>query len=299
MVRTVTRRGLAATVLVCAAALTLTGCGGDDSDAAAPTADSGAPLFSALPAEIQDSGTITVASSVGYPPFEVYDTDGTTITGIDPDIAAALGEQLGVTLEFEDTAFDGIIPGLSAGRYEMAMSGMSDTEERQQSVNFIDYFAAGPGILTTTEGASTYTTLDSLCGVTVAVTSGTTNADDALAQSATCEAEGGEPVEVTTFGADSESIQALTTGRVEVFLVDQASGATVAAEADGRFVMGDRYRETPFGIVFPKESTELLEAVQQAMEAIVADGTYAEILESYGQSQGALDTITVNDGAGA
>jgi len=300
MVRSVTRRRLAvAAVLVSAGSLVLTACG-DDTEAAegATAVDTAAPLYASLPQDVKDAGELTVASSVGYAPFEVYDTDGTTIIGIDADIAAALGEQLGVPLTLQDTKFDGIIPGLQAGRYDMAMSGMSDTEERQAQVNFVDYFAAGPGILTTPGNEQKYSSLDTLCGVQVAVSSGTVNADDAAAQSTVCESEGKPAIEVTTYGADAESIQALKTGRAEVFLVDSASGATVAAESDGAFVMGEKYREIPFGIVFPKESTELTEAVQQAMQALKDDGTYTQILADWEQPQGELDAITINDGAG-
>lgn len=303
MARSVTRRGLvAAAVLVSATSLVLAGCGGDDSDAAttgSSAADTSAPLYASLPADVQKAGKLTVATSVGYPPFEQYDTDGKTIVGIDADIAKALGEQLGVPLELQDTKFDGIIPGLAAGRYDMAMSGMSDTAERQKQVSFVDYFAAGPGILTTPANASKYTGLDTLCGVAVAVSSGTVNADDAAAQSTKCEADGKAAIQVTTYGADSESIQALKTGRADVFLVDSSSGATVAAQSDGAFVMGPKYQEIPFGIVLPKGSTELVTAIQKAMDALKTDGTYTKILADWDQPQGELDAITVNGSAGA
>lgn len=303
MARSVTRRGLvAAAVLVSATSLVLSACGGGDDDATAAAAGSSAvntsaALYASLPADVQEAGKLTVATSVGYPPFEQYDTDGKTIVGIDADIAKALGEQLGVPLELQDTKFDGIIPGLAAGRYDMAMSGMSDTAERQKQVSFVDYFAAGPGILTTPANASKYTSLDTLCGVAVAVSSGTVNADDAAAQSTKCEADGKPAIEVTTYGADSESIQALKTGRADVFLVDSSSGATVAAQSDGAFVMGPNYQEIPFGIVMPKDSTDLITAIQKAMDTLKQDGTYTKILADWDQPQGELDTITVNGSA--
>ena len=100
-----------------------------------------------LPASIREAGKINVASNVEYPPFEYYDADNTTIIGLDKDFADAIGQKLGVTLEFSNMGFDAIIPALAANRFDMAMSAMTDTEERRQKVDFVDYFVSGGGFL--------------------------------------------------------------------------------------------------------------------------------------------------------
>ncbi|MCZ9341639.1 transporter substrate-binding domain-containing protein, partial [Streptomyces sp. TRM76130] len=120
----------------------------------ATTSSGSAPLADKLPQAIRDKGVIKVGSDIAYAPVEFKDDSGKTV-GIDPDLAEAMGEQLGVTFEFENATFDTLIGGLAAKRYDIAMSAMTDTKERQEGidadtgkkvgtgVDFVDYFTAG------------------------------------------------------------------------------------------------------------------------------------------------------------
>ena len=288
-------------VLVLSAAFALAGCAGTGNagggSAAAATEAAGgakAPLFAELPEAIQKAGTINVASNVEYPPFESFDTDGTTVVGIDRDIADELEKRLGVKIEFDHIAFDAIIPGLTSGRYDMGMSAMSDTLERQKQVDFLDYFVAGGGILHKTDSPPEHTTLGGLCGVHVGVVKGTTNDTDAQEQSDKCVAAGKSPVEITVYPGQSQAVLALKSDRIPIFLVDSTAGSVVSAESNGVRTMGDRYDEGHFGIVFPQGSEDLIKVVQSALEEIKADGTYKEILASYDQAPGEIDEFTVN-----
>ncbi|NMR31636.1 ABC transporter substrate-binding protein [Crystallibacter degradans] len=251
-------------------------------------------MFSELPQSVQEAGTINVASNVEYPPFESFDTDGTTIVGIDRDIADELENQLGVTLEFNNIAFDAIIPGLDSGRYDMAMSAMSDTVERQKQVDFVDYFSAGGGIMTGTANAESIKTLDDLCGKAVGIVKGTTEDADAAEQSAECEAAGKDPLKVTVFAGQNQAVLALQSARTDAFLVDSTSGSVIAAGSKGQLVQGPRYQDLAFGIVFPKESDQLTEAVQLAMGEIKANGAYDRILADYDMADHSVDDFPIN-----
>ncbi|MGM0502854.1 MAG: transporter substrate-binding domain-containing protein, partial [Bacillota bacterium] len=93
--------------------------------------------------QIQEEGKLTIGMSADYKPFEYTDDDG-EIVGFDVDIAKAIGDQLGIEVEFVDTAFDGLIPGLKSEKYDLIMSAMTITEERAKAVDFTDqYFNAG------------------------------------------------------------------------------------------------------------------------------------------------------------
>ncbi|EMY33186.1 ABC transporter substrate-binding protein [Arthrobacter crystallopoietes BAB-32] len=291
-----TRRPTVAALAI-AATLALAGCGGGadaGTEEAQAATGSKAPLFSELPEEIQQAGTINVASNVEYPPFESFDTDGTTIVGIDRDIADELEKQLGVKLQFNHIAFDAIIPGLVADRYDMAMSAMSDTVERQKEVDFVDYFSAGGGIMTGSANAEALKTLGDLCGKAVGIVKGTTEDADAAEQSEKCKSAGKEPLNVTIYAGQNQAVLALQSGRVDAFLVDSTSGSVIAAESNGQLVQGPRYQDLAFGIVFPKESEQLTEAVQKAMGALKADGSYDKILAEYGMADHAVDEFPIN-----
>lgn len=278
--------------------LSLTGCGGDTSAATGPGTNSGsaAPLHSLLPEEQQSSGTLNIASNVEYPPFETFDTDGKTVIGIDRDIADALEKKLGVDIKFNNISFDAIIPGLASKRYDMAMSAMSDTLERQKEVDFVDYFKAGAGIMRTKENPKNVSEPADLCGIKVGIVKGTTETEDADAQTKECQDKGKPAVDVTIFPGQNQTILALQTGRVDVVLLDSTSGSAVAKDSGGKLEMLPPYMAGPFGIVFQKGSDQLQKAVQKAMQEISSDGTYLNILKKYGQEQGAVTEFPINGG---
>lgn len=289
----ISHRSLATLAVALVAPAALAGCGGND--AAKASADPSAPLHSMLPSDLQGKDSMTIASNVEYPPFEFYDTDNKTVLGIDRDIADALEKQLGIGIDFENIAFDAIIPGLESGRYEMAMSAMTDNKERQQQVDFVDYFQAGAGVMTKEGEESTYTDLASVCGATAGIVKGTTEVAQAEEQSKKCEAEGKDPIESVIFPGQNQVILALQNGRVDVVLMDSAPGAYAASQASG-LVMNPPYESQPFGIVFAKGTDDLQKAVQKGMEAIHTSGEYEDILKKWGLESGATDSFTINGG---
>lgn len=259
-------------------------------------ADSG--LAAQLPADILARGSIKVASNVEYPPFEYYDTDNTTIIGLDKDLADALGAKLGVKLEFNNMSFDAIIPALAAKRFDMAMSAMTDNEERRKQVDFVDYFVSGGGFLVKSGNPKNVNALSDLCGLAVAIDKGTTEVEDADKATKDCVAAGKAPVKADIYPGTSKIVLALQNGRADVALIDTSAAAYISKQNEGQFeVPGESYAPRPYGIVFPKESTELQQAVKAGLEALIADGTYQKILAKWGQEVGAVKSVTINDGA--
>ena len=253
-----------------------------------------ASLYSSLPADIQKKGSLTAASDIEYPPFEAYDTDNTTVIGIDRDLADAIQKELGVPITFENVPFDSIIPGLAAKRYDLAMSAMSDTVVRQEQVDFVDYFNAGGAIMLPPNSTKNIMTLDDLCGLKVAVDKGTTEVDDAAAQDKKCTDAGKPVLETAVYPGQNETILALQSGRADAALVDYSTGSYVAKTTGSGITMLPPYQKLAFGIVFPKGDTALAEVFQKALEKIKADGTYLTILKKYGEELGAVDSFTIN-----
>ena len=256
-------------------------------------------LHDMLPAEIRDAGKINVASNVEYPPFEYYDTDNTTIIGLDKDFSVAIGQKLGVTLEFSNMGFDAIIPALAANRFDIAMSAMTDTEERRKKVDFVDYFMSGGGFLVKHGNPLNIQSLDDLCGVAAAIDKGTTEIEDARLASEKCVAAGKPEVDAKVLPGTSQIVLALQAGRADVAMIDTSAAAYIAEQHKGEFeVPGASYEPRRYGIVLPKGSGELANALQGAVQALIDDGTYAKILEKWGQTTGAVTTATINDGNG-
>lgn len=259
-----------------------------------PATTTGAvPLHSMLPAALAAKGNLDVASDIEYPPFESFAADNTTVQGIDRDLADAFEKQLGVKLVFHNTPFDSIIPGLVAGRYDMAMSAMSDTLTRQKQVDFVDYFQAGGGVMLPKANPHHVSGLADLCGLKVAIDKGTTEVQDGQAQSAKCQAAGKPAMNIAIYPGQNQMVLALQSGRADAALLDSTAGAYVAKQT-GAFKMLPPYQAGSFGIVFPKGATQLEKAFAAALAALAKDGTYQKILAKYGEDAGARTTFPIN-----
>ena len=262
-------------------------------DGATPAGDS---LFSMLPPEIQSSKTVRAATDGTYPPNEFTGPDGKTLMGFDLDLAKAVGDKLGVTIAFDNAKFDSIITGITAGRYDLSFSSFTDNKERQAKVDFVDYFTAGTSILVKKGNPEKITKLEDLCGKKVALESGTVQVD--IAKGAKCPA--GQKIEVSALPDDATARLQVKTGRAVADMNDFPVAEYTAKTAGGGNdfeVVGTQYETAPYGIAISKKQPGLRDAVEKAMSALVADGTYAAILKKYDIEQGALTAITVNAGS--
>jgi polar amino acid transport system substrate-binding protein len=252
-----------------------------------------------LPADVRSRGYLTVATDPTYPPFETLSDDQKTIVGLDPDLLAAIGKELGVEIRFERAGFDSLIPGLRAGRYDLAVSGMTDTVERQREVTFVDYFNAG-GALVVPKGdpVTTDQLPGALCGRKVGVQTGTITVGFSEKASKDCQSAGKQPIDLQMFPSVPGSVLAMGSGRIDYVWTDSVAAATQVKNGKGRFTsIDDGTDPAPTGMAFPKESADLAKAVQAALQKLVDDGTYREILDRYGLGQGAITKAEV-DGAG-
>lgn len=287
------------------ALLAAAGCGGSSSGPAPRTAPSGAAspsgasLATLLPQKVRDAGVLRVGSDIAYAPVEFFDTDGKTAIGIDPDLGAALGKVLGVRLEFQNGTFDGLITALRSQRIDLVMSALSDTPERQKLIDFVDYFTAGTSILVRKGNPENITTLDDFCGRTIALQRGTTQEEVATKQAATCR-QRGKPLKVLAFDRDTEALLQVKQGRAVADMNDfpvAAYNAKTAGGGNDFEVVGEQIQAGPYGIGVRKQDTEVRDALQQALQRLIDDGTYAQILQKWNVSQGAVAKATINGGS--
>lgn len=304
------RRRSRAGALTLGLALLVAACGGNDDKGgsgntgggskASPTGAKESSLAAQLPDSIRSAGAIKVGSDVAYAPVEFFDTDGTTVIGIDPDLAKAMGDKLGVKFQFTNATFDGLIPAVRSKRFDLVMSAMSDNQKRQAELDFVDYFNAGTSILVKKGNPENINTLNDLCGKTVALQRGTTQEDVAKAQQAKCTAAGKGQIKLLTFDKDTDALLQIKGGRAVADMNDFPVAAYNAKTSGGGSdfeVVGEQIEAGPYGIGVRKEDTQLRDALQAALKAIIADGTYDKVLEKWNVSKGALKTADINGGS--
>jgi polar amino acid transport system substrate-binding protein len=302
----------AAGAIAVAGALLLSGCGDHTDKAAGGSGEpsSSAPLASKLPKDIRDAGVIKVGSDIAYPPVE-YMQDGKAV-GIDPDLADALGAQLGVKFEFQNGKFDNLVVGMQANRFNVIMSAMNDTKARQNGINpdtgkkvgngvdFVDYFTAGTSILVQKGNPKGIRTLDDLCGKVVALQKGTTSEGIARKQSTKCTQDGNKAITLQTFDTDPEALLRLKQGASVADLNDFPVAAYNAKTSGGGKdfeVIGDQIEAGPYGIAVSKENTQLRDALQAAVKAVIDNGQYARIMAKWNVTAGAVTEAKINGGS--
>ncbi len=261
------------------------------SGGASTTASKDAAIAAQVPAAIKSKGTLTIAADATYPPNEFIKPGSKTVVGMDADLADALASVMGLKANVTNASFDGIIPGLAAGKYDLGMSSFTDTKEREKTVDFVTYFNAGTSFYTKTSGGPAINTLADLCGHKVAVEKGTTQQDDAQAQAKKC---GSKKLSVLVFPDQNGANLALSSGRADVGMADSPVAAYIAKQSSGQFkVVGQTYGEAPYGIAVPKKSG-LQKPVQAALKKLIAGGQYKAILDKWGIQAGAITNPVIN-----
>lgn len=284
-------------VALLAVGLVVTGCGSDDdggttSAASTSAATTEAPAAAgeiAVPDDIRSKGTLSVATDPTYAPNEFVERGGTEIVGMDVDLINAIAAKLGLRADVQKATFDAIIPGLAARRYDVGISSFTDTREREQTVDFVTYFSAGTSFYIR-RGGPDIASLEDICGEKVAVEKGTTQATDVQAQNRRCDT----PAELQTYPDQNGANLAIQSGRADVGMADSPVAAYIVKQSNGMFELdGEPYGTAPYGIALPKQSG-LEEPILEALRALIADGTYMEILRRWGVEQGAIDNPVIN-----
>lgn len=280
--------------LLAGLALVLAACGGGGSGGGGGAPAGGlTELGKKLPASIQASREVKVGSDIAYAPVEFYE-NGTEVKGIDPDLAAAMGKALGVKFTFVNTTFDGIIPALLSKRFDVIMSAMSVTDEREKQISFISYFNAGTSILVKKGNPQAIKSLDDLCGKTVALQKGTTQEEVAKAQQAKC---GASKLTVRTFDRDTEALLQVKSGAAVADMNDfpvAAYNAQTSGGGNDFEVVGEQIDAGPYGIGLRKDDTQLRDALQAALKQVISDGSYDKVLSTWNVASGALKTAEVS-----
>lgn len=271
-----------AVALAASAALALSGCG-----QSSPADDEGAGEAQVAPPAILTEDALQICANFATPPNIYAEDDGDPI-GTEVDIAKAMSAELGLSPDFLEYNFSGLVPALQAQQCDVIMSSLYIRPEREEIANFVPYLKSGTAVLVAEdnpEGITGYD--DSLCGKTVLAFTGATGAIYSEEMSEECEESGMEPLNITL----SDNVTAL-----QQVLAGQVDAAIDTAELAGYYenlgdfqLVGEPFGEIIIGAATLKDNTELNEALQEAFDAVVASGEYDEILEEWGMANQSIE----------
>ncbi len=285
------------------ALLTLTGLAGCG-ERTAPTSTahiSSAPLDASLhamlPADVLRRGVLRIGTDASYAPMSSFAADGRTIVGAEPDLGTQLGHVLGIDVSFRNEEFTRIIPEVAQGRLDLGMSAITDTTARERRVDFVNYFSAGTAIVVRRGNPYGITDIKDLCGRRVAVENGTTQIDLLARAQSNCTS----PIQVERFATNSDALVQLRTGRTVAVLNDLPPAAFLIADrrtsAQYQLASTTQYEPGLYGVAVAKDDQALRGAVQGALQQLVHDGAYEDVLSKWGVQTGRIATVTVNSGS--
>ncbi|MCI8598935.1 MAG: transporter substrate-binding domain-containing protein [Lachnospiraceae bacterium] len=268
--------------------ISLAACGSKGEEPTEAPAQTEAPADSEEPAEAEGAeapedngeaagdfttvteGVLTMGTNATFPPYEFY--DGEEIVGIDAEIAGLLAEKLGLTLEIQDMDFTAIVTSVQTGKIDVGLAGMTVTEERLENVNFTNTYANGIQVVIVKED-SDIQSIDDLEGKLIGVQEGTTGhtfcADD----------YGEDSVVACTNGATA--VQSLLTDKVDCVVIDKQPAISFVEANEGLKILDTEYANEDYAAAVSKDNDALLNALNTALDELIADGSIQAILDKY------------------
>ncbi|MFC8510871.1 ABC transporter substrate-binding protein [Streptomyces sp. NPDC057411] len=314
----VCRRPLAVALASLTALATLTACGASDAatDQVAPKGQKGTginlgpdqkrihtakvdAIAAKLPEAVRKRGTLTLGVSTGSaPPLGFYATDDRTLIGVELDIATLVADTLGVKPDFNAVSWENLFVGLDSGKFDGVFSNVTVTEERKDKYDFATYrlddlaFEAKKGSGWKVKGPA------DVAGKSIAVGSGTNQEKILVDWSKENEKAGRKPVDIKYFQNTSDYYLALQSGRIDAYLGPNPSAAYHVAAAGQTEIVG-KFSGAGAGLqgkiaATTKKGSGLVEAYAAALDHVIQNGTYAQVLQRWGLSSEAVPASEIN-----
>ena len=291
-----------------ALALTLAACGGSSGPSSTASGSPGGgsssnpaagvkadpALAAKVPKAISSDGVIKSGVDATYAPNEFLAKDGKTVVGFDVDLFKAVAAKLGLKASVSPAPFNAIIPGVSSGKYEIGVSSFTINKQREQQTNMVSYFSAG------TQWASKKGNPDNVdpnnaCGKKIAVQKATVQVDDITARSAKCTSGGKPAIQIDQYQGQDQATAAVVSGKDQAMLADSPVIAYGVIQTKGQMQkLGQIYDSAPYGYVVAKKDMAFANALAGAVNALIKDGTYKKILDSWYVGDGAMSSSQVN-----
>ncbi len=267
----------------------LAACSGGDTTPAtdAPASDAPATDAPATDAPATDApagelvtvepGKLHMSTNAAFPPYEMTTDDG-GFEGIDVEVATAIAQKLGLELVVDDMGFDAALTAVQTGQSDIAMAGITVTEERTKVMDFSDSYATGIQVVIVKED-SPIATVDDLAGANMIgcqkATTGYIYCSD------TPENGGYGEDHVTAYDTGAVAVQALVNGQVDAVVIDNEPAKAFVAANEGLKILDTEFAVEDYAIAVQKDNTQLLDAVNAAMAELKAEGTFQGIVDKY------------------
>lgn len=251
-----------------------------------------------VPKEVRDRGVLRVGSQQTFPPVEFREPGKTEAVGVSRDLLEEVTRRLGLKLEYLQAEYASLISGVEADRFDVASGGISDTEEREQKLDFVNYMMSGGSMLMLSADTGSYRTIDDFCGKSVATLLGSRVIMAAVeAASERCVKAGKPAIRAEQLPSAPDARMQVDLKRVDAYLGDFPALVYMQTQFPGRYkIVGGNYILTPYVTSwgFGKNRAGLRDAVQKVMQDMHKDGTYQKLLDKWGVGGGALPEITIN-----
>lgn len=258
-------------------------------------------LISACSSGGASSDQIKVGSQGEFPPIEFIPPDGEEMIGVSAELMRAAANRIDRTIEFVESDYAGLIPGLQSRRWTMSSGAMTDQPEREEIVDFINYIKGGATVVLRKGEHSDWDSLRDLCGSTVAVLAGSTPFIEPLTEASDeCTADDGDPIKVDEVDSTPNTRLQLDNGRVDAYISDFVSSSNLVKENPEDYYLMEfqdgeqRYTTHYLSWAIAKSDSQLRDDMTEALQEMVDDGSYQKILDKWGLGAVALDEITNN-----
>ena len=276
-------------------ALSLAACGGSSSAPAAPAetqkeetaaeapaeekAEAEAPAAEEAAADIKtvEAGKLHMATNAAFPPYEMISDNG-GFEGIDVEIATLIAQKLGLELVVDDMEFGSVITSVQGGKSDIAMAGLTVTEERKQNVDFTESYATGVQVIIVPEGSDIQTVDDLANDKMIGVQDGTTGY---IYCSSPVEDGGYGEDHVTSYPNGAMAIEALKGGKVDAVVIDNEPAKAFVQANAGLKILDTEYIVENYAIGISKDNNGLRDAVNNALKELIADGSVKLIVDKY------------------
>ena len=243
------------------------------SDAASSEAASSEAASETETAELStvEPGKLIMSTNAAFPPYEMT-TDSGEFEGIDIETAQAIADKLGLELEIDDMDFDAALLAAQNGKSDIVMAGVTVTDERLKVMDFSDTYAEGIQSIIVPED-SDIASADDLTGKAIGTQRGTTGY-------IYCTDDFGED-NVIAYDDGLTAVQALNNGQVDAVVIDNAPAQEFVEANPGLKILDTAYAQEDYAIGVAKGNTQLLDAINGALEELEADGTLQAIVDKY------------------